>query len=63
MQGSWSRRRRGKNQSLNSRLRARFWTKFKSYLDRLGEISVLSEFVDNGFDTDSAIEKVLAFET
>jgi hypothetical protein len=29
----------------------------------MGENSVLSGFVDNGFDTDSAIEKVFAFES
>ncbi len=33
-----------------------------SYLDRLGEIRVLSAFVDKGFDTESAIKKGLAFE-
>jgi hypothetical protein len=48
---------------LKFKARGGFWAKFKSYLDRLGENSVLSRFVDNGFDTDSAIEKVLAFET
>jgi hypothetical protein len=29
----------------------------------LGEIRILFGFIDNGFDTDSAIEKVLAFES
>ena len=52
-----------KHQSLKSRLRAGFWDKFKSHLDMLGENRVLSAFVDNGFDTDSAIEKVFAFES
>ena len=33
-----------------------------SYLDRLGGFKVLSTFVDNGFDTESAIKKGLAFE-
>jgi hypothetical protein len=29
----------------------------------MGENRLLSGFVDKGFDTDSAIEKVLAFES
>jgi hypothetical protein len=33
-----------------------------SYLDRVGENGILSVFVDKGFDTESAIKKVLAFE-
>jgi hypothetical protein len=28
------------------------WAEFQSYLDRLGGIRVLSEFVDKGFDTE-----------
>ncbi len=35
---------------------------FKSYLDRLGGIRVLFVFVDKGFDTESDIDKGLAFE-
>ena len=46
----------------NSRLRAGFWIKFSSHLDRLGGFRVLSAFVDKGFDTESAIKKGLAFE-
>jgi hypothetical protein len=39
--------------------RGGFWAKFKSYLDRLGENGILSVFVGNGFDSQSAIKKVL----
>jgi hypothetical protein len=34
----------------------------KSYLDRVGENGILSAFVDKGFDTESDIDKGLAFE-
>jgi len=34
-----------------SGFRGGFWAEFQSYLDRLGGIRVLSEFVDKGFDT------------
>ncbi len=41
---------------------SKFRISFNSHLDSAGEISVLSPFVDNGFDTDSALKKGLAFE-
>jgi hypothetical protein len=40
-----------------------FGLSLESYLDRLGEIGIILGFVDNGFDTESAIEKVSAFES
>ncbi len=34
----------------------------RSHLDRAGENRLLSVFIENGFDTESAIKKELAFE-